>query len=128
MLALPDFVYVLDGVEIYSQEARAKLTAKLDLLMKQITGYRTRATTALLEVYNLLAKTILHVDNLQHFYFLLSGHINAAVLDDIRNKMAGGMIAPSIRKHVTGELMSRQEAEDFRKNASGIFGGILIIA
>ena len=53
LLPLPDFVNVLDGVEIHSQEARAKLAAKLDLLMKQITGYRTRATTALLEVYNL---------------------------------------------------------------------------
>ena len=56
------------------------------------------------------------------YFSLLAGHINASVLDEVRHKLAS-MFTPALRKHVTGEYMSREEAEDFRKNASGIFGG-----
>ena len=47
------------------------------------------------------------------------------MLDEVRNKLAS-MFAPSVRKHVTGEMMTKQESENFRKNATGIFGGAFI--
>ena len=126
LLPLPEFANIFEGVEIASQETRAKLEKNLDLMMKQVLNYRQKSVDAFLGVYGISADTLLHTDNLTNFHFLLSSYVDSCVVEDCKTKYAS-MFAPSLRKHVTGDYLEREQKEELRKTATGIFGGSVSI-
>ena len=52
---------------------------------------------------------------------MLSSYIDSCVVEDCKSKYAS-MFAPSLRKHVTGDYLKREQ-EELRKTATGTFGG-----
>ena len=68
LLPLPKLANVLEGVEIASQEAKEKIEKNIDLLMRQVHGYRAKSVETFLGAYNIAADTLLHTDNLSNFH------------------------------------------------------------
>ena len=122
LFQLPDLANVLEGVELPSQEVREKILGNLDLLLRQVVSNQEKAQSCFRGAYDIASQALLAVDNLLNIHFLLSGHIDASVTDLVRHRFAR-MFTPSLRKHLTGGYLDREGAEEFRKNAMGIFGG-----
>ena len=53
---------------------------------------------------------------------MLASHIDGCVLDEVRTKLSI-MFTPSVRRHMTGELLSKKELEEFRRESTGVMGG-----
>ena len=68
VLPLPNYVDVVDGVELPSQEARTALLKNLELRQEQEVAFQKRAKTLFLNAYDSASKTLLHADNLANVY------------------------------------------------------------
>ena len=59
-----------------------------------------------------------------NFLFMLKGHADGVLVDDIRKKLVGVFI-PEVQDQIRGELAPADHDPEDDKEATGIFGGLL---
>ena len=90
--------------------------------MSFVLGFREKAKKSYVDLYNLSADVLGEVQNNNNFYFTLSGHNHASLLEGLRDRM-GVVFTDQMKPHVTLKKMKPKEKDAFFKSVSGIFGG-----
>ena len=75
-----------------------------------------------LDLYKMSTDTLLTVMNDLNFFFALASHLDASLLDDLREKLSS-LLEPAVQPELNTKHMKHTEKERFYSTASGVYGG-----